>query len=164
MVRKHLILFVFCIVLCLTGCAKLAIVSSPETEAKKMAQAYWDKVITKCGEDYYTFDISRICGACERQNSLIQLKDPEVVTKTEDVNEAAKLNGIERIGNTYIKIKAYRSFFNGKWGEWKKPFGYSLMNMSLGMFRKNGQWYFGKPKTQPHEPDSKAADCTQIPK
>lgn len=161
--KKYYVIFIFYFAMLFTACGSFIFVSK-EGEAKKVGEEYWNKLITKCGDDYYTIDVSPICGACPRNNTLTQLKDPKIVTSAENVNEAAKLNGFEMTGNTSVRIKAYRVFFNGKWLEWRQPLGYGLMKMSTSMFKKNGQWYFGSPKYQPHEVDWKQVDCSQVPK
>jgi hypothetical protein len=154
-------LLAFSAALLLAACKNGPLASGPEAEAKKAAQAHWDALITKCGDDHYSIDSFN-----KRVQFLTQLKDPQVVTTTREVNEATKLNGFEMVGSTSVNIKAYRVSVDGKWEEWRQPGGFGGIGarLSTSMFRKNGQWYFGDPAYQPYEPIWKSVDCAQIPK
>src|SRR5262245_811604 len=128
----------FSAALLLAACSKGPLASGPEAEAKKAAQSYWDALITKCGDGHYSIDTFDM-----RVRFLTQLKDPQIITTTKEVNEAAKLNGFEMVGSTSVKVKAYRVAVDGKWDEWQQPGGFGGIGarLSTTMFRKNGKWY-----------------------
>jgi hypothetical protein len=159
--KYRAIMLAFSAALLLMACNNAPLASGPEAEAKKAGQSHWDALITKCGDDYYSIDIFD-----KRTKFLTQFKDPQIITTTKEVNEAAKLNGFEMAGSTSVKVKAYRVFVDGKWDEWRQPGGFGGISarLSTSMFRKNGQWYFGDPKYQPYEPIWKSVDCAQLPK
>jgi hypothetical protein len=148
----------------ITACSLPGMAAGPEAEAKKIATDYWHSVITKCGDNHYFRDISRSCGGCSPSDTLVQLQDPAVITTTETVNEATRLNGIEMKGYTKIRAKAYRTYAPATgWDKWRTATGLGTMTPSTGMFLKDSKWIFGFPEHQPLEPGWQAVDCSQVP-
>ncbi len=107
---------------------------SDDTEHQKLLNETFDSVIWRKGQSYFT---RSLVGG---QNSPIEINGLELVgPRAQHINEADKLNGIEKRVHYSLRMKAWRKFDKEtRWGEWK-PGGPPLLT-SFGFVLKNGTW------------------------
>jgi hypothetical protein len=87
-------------------------------EAERVAQDYWKKRITQCGESFYTrFNVSGDIG---------EFKGGSFELRPYPLGEAERLNGYQYSGMTTFKFRVYRIFSGrtNKWGNWAYDNGF----------------------------------------
>lgn len=87
-------------------------------EAERVAQDYWKKRVTQCGDSFYTrFNVSGDIG---------EFKGGSVELRSYPVGEAERLNGYQYSGITTFKFRVYRIFSarNNRWQDWTSDNGF----------------------------------------
>lgn len=162
--KSFRLLLILCVAAALSGCASSLLAAGPEAEAEKAARDYWAARITRCGADHYSIQVSRACAACDKRETLVQFKDPAVTTRTEKVNEAARLNGIEMKGSSSVDAAAFRVHFNGRWEDWRKSTGFGNKTPFVAMTLRGGRWQFDEPGERSTDQGWKPVACEKLPK
>jgi hypothetical protein len=100
-------------------------------EAKQVAQDYWKKKVTQCGDSFYTrFNVSGDIG---------EFKGGSIELRSDPLGEAERLNGYQYSGVTTFKFRVYRIFSakTSRWGDWTSDNAF-LFNRRVIKYR--GSW------------------------
>jgi hypothetical protein len=152
------------IALLATACVSM-LAAGPAEDAKKLADDYWGQRITKCSAGYFSTQRMRACSGCpEILESIVQLRDPKVATRTEQAKETDRLNeGIEMRAYSQVGLSTYRVYSRGHWEKWRTPVGFGgNIPPSVMMIYKAGQWQVLEPNLVSNA-DWKPVDCSKLP-
>jgi hypothetical protein len=145
------------IILCLSCRPTSRLIPNPDSEAQDQAEKFVSAQLTRCGDSYY--GIRKVAN----DNGLYQFKNPKISVKSQELNQADKLDGIQWKGSSNFSADAWRMYsVTGEWTPWRQGFTALDIGLSVNMYKKNSQWQFGA--TGELKPDSyEKVDCSKLP-
>jgi hypothetical protein len=146
---------------------------SGNSEAKSVANQYYDRLGTHCGDRYLTyawggslFNLSMASVSGYNGRGLIEDNGRSVGVIENALSEADKLNGIEWQGMMYMQGKTERQWSGNGWGLYQDISRNQLT--AIPMMKSNGTWYYrgqsGSNLTLNQVPNPPQIDCAKYPK
>lgn len=136
-------------------CDRSHAMSPAEAEASAAARNYWQKVLVKCGADYY----KSFPSSTPSKMKLFDYKGVTFRTKLEPVLPVDHLNGIDWEAESEMNYRFARSSLfssDGSWGDWWP--GDAENNDRVSIEKRSGVLAFS-----PAPPDSPPT-CADLPK
>jgi len=99
------------------GCASTGVTADSGQDAQQVAKEFFDKLITKCGEESFVGQNVSVMGP-EPRRDVLQMKGARILMRSESLNEADRLNGIRWQGTAEIQARVSRRYSEGSWGQW----------------------------------------------
>jgi hypothetical protein len=145
---------------------------SGSSEAKAVANQYYDRLGTHCGDRYLTyawggslFSLS-MASVSGYNRGLVEDNGGSVGVIENALSDADKLNGIEWQGMMYMQSKTERQWSGNGWGLYQDISHNQLS--AIPMFKSNGTWYYrglgGSNLTLNQMPSPPQIDCAKYPK
>lgn len=145
-----------------------------DDEAQTRAREYLDRIMAKCGWEYYSEAAwtELMEGKIFNQRALFQLKSPTPIVKNSPISKADELNGIQWHGSMVIIAVAHRRYdeYTRSWSAWQDgtPKHTTIMKeltipslFGIGDFRKqNGRW---NSDEQGGRFSDRKPECSEIP-
>ena len=125
-----------------------------DAESQRAAQSLWDKVLTKCGNSYYSASSSISGGANpDARQDLVEYRDVEFRVVRAEVSSAERLNGVEWNGAARMAASAWRERNdNGTWGAFQGTVDSPVFSVHrhlsvngivmVNMWKTGGRWFY----------------------
>jgi hypothetical protein len=159
--RSYFLAFIVSIACALSACDSI---TGPGAEARDVAQQYWDKYLTTCGDRYFAYENHLPM----TPNHLYELKGPTFSIQSYDLSEANRLNGYQWSGLMEMNCTATRTYWDTEWTAWGSCGRVGLRRI---LFKSNDHWYAQQsemglpPPAFPVESFSpKRVNCGDVPK
>lgn len=106
--------------------------SQTNSELASKIKKFWDFALNKCGDSYFTIDISPGI-----YSTIYELKGVSFENSIDPLSEIDKMNGYEISGSSWANYKMCRTIADdGRRSEWHGP----RIRLNIVFYKKNGTW------------------------
>jgi len=165
--KMKLVCAILFVCMCPEGC------KSGNSEAKAVANQYYDRLGTHCGDRYLTyawggslFNLSMASASGYSGRGLVEDNGSSVGVIENALSDADKLNGIEWQGMMYMQGKTERQWSGNGWGSYQEDNNSQVS--AIPMMKSKGTWYYkglgGSYLTLDQVPSPPQVDCAKYAK
>jgi hypothetical protein len=130
---------VHCLLACTFLTSSCGVTSALKSEPEKMADEYWKKTLTKCGDHYFTLNSVHDMGT-----GISEYQGVSFAIEDFGMSDANRLNGYEWSGRAVADCRATRysnAESGGTWTDWQTGCVWKLP-LKVSMWKFKGKWFY----------------------